>query len=179
MRNKKLVCMLLCFAIMCSFFSGCSFLNKKSPELGKWHAEVKLSEMSETLPDDYQFVLSLIAGSVAFEVDVEFFDDGTFLYIMNADKLKESISDSVSTVAGLFIQEDVSKFTDGIIEAVIERYLFGSDSECNGTYVIEGNTITANADNKVLKFEIKGKHLFQLDSNGELGFRFSKVNEEG
>ena len=157
---------------------GCFKEDKVSPEIGKWHGEVKLSELTDSMESEYQFLLTLIAGSTAFEVDVEFYDDGTFAYSMNADKMKETISSSVSTVASWFIDQDISTFTNRIIDAAVQELLLGSDTECYGTYTVDDKDITANGDDgTVLYFEIKGSSLYLVDEYGSTIMRFSKVNE--
>ena len=176
---KRTLCVALSLIFLVSALAGCCITKKQSPEIGKWHGEVKLSEVTESMSGEYQFLLTLIAGSTAFEADVEFYEDGTFAFSMNADKMKEAISSSVSTVAGFFIDQDISAFTDRIIEAAVSEVLLGSDTECYGTYTFDDNSITAiGDDNTTLYFEIKGKTLYLVDEYGDTIMRFSKLKEE-
>ena len=175
---KRFLCIALSLIFVSVLLGGCLMPKEENSEIGNWHGEIKLSDLTDSMAEEYQFLLTLIAGSVAFDVDVSFYEDGTFEYSMNTDDIKDSISSSVSTVAGWFIDQDISSFTNRVVDAVVEEFLLGSDTHCSGTYTVVGDIITANGDDHtVLQFELKDNYLYQLDENGESILRFSKVND--
>lgn len=126
------------------------------PEVGVWHAEIKLSDISGSMSDEDKALMSMLAGNIMFEIDSEFCKDGTFTYVMNIDKLQEAISNSVSTVLGFFMKYDISLFTDRLVEAALQDALQSSKQNYSGKYTrSESNLITAS-DGDILYFKVTG-----------------------
>ena len=147
------------------------------PEAGSWHAEVKLSSI-KSIPFWQRALLSIVAGNVAFEVDLELTDHGTFSYETNTDALKEKIADSAGTVAGFFVKNiDLSEIIDRCVEAVLPENILGSaDRECYGVFIKgeDGMLTAVNTKGETLYFKLFGKKLVQLDKDGETVLTFER-----
>ncbi|MBQ7670067.1 MAG: hypothetical protein IJS45_05035 [Clostridia bacterium] len=179
MRLKKLGVLMLAVLFAAALFSGCDLFKEEKvigPEVGAWHAEIKLNDVSGSMSDEDKALMSMLAGNIMFEIDAEFCEDGTFTYVMNTDKLKESLSSSLSTVLGFFMNYDISLFTDRLIEAALQDALQSSKYNYAGTYEsFEDNLIMAS-DGDMLYFKVNGKTLIQLDDSGNEVVRFTKVS---
>lgn len=178
--TRKLTCISAAILLV-SLVAGCSQVDEKQkkigPEVGKWHAEIRIGDVSGSMSDEDQFLLSLLAGDIMFEIDAEFCEDGTFIYVMNTDKLQKAISDSVSTVLGYFMSFDISLFTDRLVEATLCDGLQDSKHDYNGTYTTSESGLISAKDGAVLNFMIKGNTLVELDSEGNEILEFTKISE--
>ena len=170
MKKMKII---VCCILLMSTFLGCS-KKEVGAEVGKWHAEVKVQDISQSITESDSMILTMLAGSTLFEIDVEFTKDGTFSYVTNMDKLQDEISKSVSAILGFFIDFDISLFTDRIVEAAIQN----SKQEYHGSYVkSESNLITAE-DGDQLFFKLEGKKLIQIDDAGNEIMEFIKETDD-
>lgn len=199
MKTTKIFCTIAIFSIVCSMvLSGCGVTDSESnktsessvveekspgPEVGKWHAEYKISDIDEdSMAEEDRVLLSMLAGNLMFEMDVEFCEDGTFTYTINTDEVKEAVSNSVSKIASYFIDIDLSLFTDRLVEAAFEDVMSNTQSEYVGDYsVSDDGLITANDEGllkgskpSTLYFKIISKHIVQVDENGEQVFVFKQ-----
>lgn len=180
MAIRKVLVLMLVFLLILVVFSGCNQVTEKQreagPEIGKWHAEIKISDVSGAMSDEDRLLLSMLAGDIMFEIDAEFCEDGTFTYVMNTDQLQEAISTTVSTVLGYFMKYDISLFTDRLVEAALQDALQSSKQNYSGNYTrSESNLITATDGDK-LYFKISGNTLIQIDNNGNDVLKFVKVS---
>lgn len=199
MKNAKKFSIILILILLCLFaFSSCgeansSFntgaettteaQNKPGPEVGKWHAEYKISDIDESsMAEEDKMLLSMLAGNIMFEMDVEFCEDGIFTYTINTDEIKESISNSVSKIASLFIDIDLSLFTNRLIEAVFEDVLDSTQSEYVGEYTTSDNELIIAKDDGLLKgseeavlyFRMISRRIVQVDEEGNQAFVFKQ-----
>lgn len=183
MMNRKrmyIMAVLVCLAIAV-LVSGCSGSEQGEtekvigPEVGSWHAELKLSDIdTDGMNDEDKLLFSMLAGNIMFEMDAEFLEDGTFSYVINTDKLEDGLSQSVSTIAGYFLDFDISLFTDRLIEAALSEVTQNLKDDYIGTYTVEGDIITAE-DEGTLYFKVSANRLIQLDEEGNEFVRFEKV----
>lgn len=178
MKVKRVVSFVLAAVLMLTFFSGCSQSEKKKekgPEIGKWHAEIKLSDVAGSMSEDDRMLMSMLAGNIMFEIDVEFCEDGSFTYIMNTDKLQEEISNSINKIIGFFFSYDVSLFVDRLVGTVLQDSFQSSKKEYAGKYTrSESNLITAT-DGDTIYFKVTDGYLIQIDDEGNNILRFTKV----
>ena len=166
----------MCTLMLVSCNQGEQHKKEVGPEVGKWHAEIKLSDISDSMSDEDKTIMAMLAGNIMFEIDAEFGEDNSFTYVMNTDQLQKSVSDSVSTLIGFFFDFDVSLFTDRIVEAALQDALHSSKQDYAGTYTrSESNLITAT-DGETLYFKVNGTSLTQIDEEGNTIIRFSKVS---
>lgn len=199
MKRVKNISIIIVLTLLCGMvLSGCgeadtgtnqgsasSATEKKTPgpEVGKWHAEYKISDIDENeMAEEDRMLLSMLAGNLMFEMDAEFCEDGTFTYTINTDEVKEAVSDSVSQIASYFIDIDLSMFTDRLIEAAFEDVIETTQSEYVGEYTTsDDGLITANdegllkgSEPSVLYFKMISKRLVQVDAAGNQVFVFKK-----
>lgn len=188
MMNKKkvhIMAVLVCMAVAV-LFSGCNASGPGEtekvigPEVGSWHAELKLSDIhTDSMSDEDKMLFSMLAGNIVFEMNAEFLEDGTFSYVINTDELEEGLSQSLSTMAGYFMDFDISLFTDRLIEAALAEVTQNMKDDYIGTYTVEDDIITAE-DEGTLYFKVSANRLIQLDENGNEFVRFEKAaNSEG
>lgn len=95
MKKQKWISLLLVLVLVCNvLITGCDSNRSKDEigmEVGKWHGEVKLSDLSgNSMSEEDKSMLALLAGNIFFDIDVEFCKDGTFSYEVNTDKLEEA-----------------------------------------------------------------------------------------
>lgn len=180
MKSKRKLACILAVILIVTLFAGCSQADEQQkeigPEVGKWHTEIRISDVSGSMSDEDRLLLSMLAGDIMFEIDAEFCEDGTFTYVMNTDQLQKAISDSVSTVLGYFISFDISLFTDRLVEATLRDEIQGSKHDYNGTYTTSESGLITAKDGAVLNFKIKGSALIELDSDGNEILTFTKVS---
>ena len=174
MKMKKISCCVISILLLSVFLlSGC---KNKGPELGKWHAEMKLSNISDSsLSIEDRTLLALLGGKTVFEIDVEFFEDGSFAYEMNTDKLEDAVSNSISTVLEMFIGFDLSLFVDRLVEAAMQDVMEGSKRNYYGKYKVGDDDLIIATDGDELYFRVAYGRLIQLDSDGEEIVKFTKV----
>lgn len=202
MKKSRIISIIMVLTIFIGLiFSGCGETNSGDdqssevsvteaktigPEVGKWYAEYKISDIDENqISEDDRLLLSMLAGNLMFEMEAEFCEDGTFTYTINADEVKEAVSNSVSQIASFFIDIDLSLFTDRLIEAAFEDVMNAKQSEYVGEYsVSDDGLITANdegllkgSEPAVIYFKMISKHLVQLDEEGNQVFVFKQSDE--
>lgn len=176
MKRIRIISFVLLAVLLATTLTGCGEEKTIGPEVGKWHGELSISDLSGSLSDEDRLLLNMIAGDVFYEIDVEFFEDGTFTYNMNTDKLKESVSDSVSTLISFFISIDVSLFTDRLVEAAIKDVLGGTKQFYSGKYTKSETGIITATDEINILFELDSNLLTQIDSSGNAQLSFTKVS---
>lgn len=200
MKRVKIISIIMVLAFLCCLaLSGCggtdtganqmsessvSEVKTPGPEVGRWHAEYKISDIDENeMAEEDRMLLSMLAGNLMFEMDAEFCEDGTFTYTINTDEVKEAVSDSVSQIASYFIDIDLSMFTDRLIEAAFEDVMETTQSEYVGEYTTsDDGLITANdegllkgSEPSVLYFKMISKRLVQVDEEGNQVFVFKQA----
>ena len=178
MTRNKWICLILVAILSLSVLFGCgqSGSAKIGLEVGKWHAELKVSDLRDSMSDDDRLVMSMLAGNIMLEVDAEFCEDGTFTYEMNTDKLEEAVSDTISTVFGFFFDFDISLFTDRLLETAMQNALQGSKQDYWGTYTKDENDLITAVDGESLYFKASSSRLVQLDAAGNEVLTFKKVS---
>jgi len=171
---------LLSILLICScILSGCSKPADKAAgkEIGKWHAEVNLSDIdTSSLSDEDQAILALVAGNCLMEIDVEFSDDGTFTYVVNTDDLEEAVSGSVGNLVGLFISSNISSLINNFVSVLLKSSIDAS-SDMYGRYTVDDQgIITADSTSgTTLYFSVYGNNvLIQTDENGSELQKFNK-----
>ena len=207
MTKNRIITAVLAVLVLCSAlaFSGCgTVINSISdlfgngnqsgqsgeeeietiPEAGSWHAAVKLSSI-KSVPFWQRALLSIVAGNIAFEVDLEIeqtdialYPAGTFSYETNTDSLKKKVAESAGTVAGFFLKNvDLTEIIDRAVEGVLPENIMGSaDRNCYGVFTKEpGGMINAvNTKGDPLFFKSFGKKLVQLDEEGNSVLTFER-----
>ncbi|MCR5611636.1 MAG: hypothetical protein K6F68_07420 [Clostridiales bacterium] len=149
------------------------------PESGNWHAEALFSgqPIRDAIPLWARLLIATLAGNTAFEIDVEFSDDGTFTYETNTETLKKAASGSANTLLGFFVKDlDLSLFIDNALNAILPETAVGKNRDCYGTYERDedGMLTVTTTDGTVLYFRAFGKKLVQFDENGELLLTFTR-----
>lgn len=179
-KLKKITGIIALVLAVAMLFTGCAAQGggkpAPGPEVGVWHAEIKLSDLSGSMSDEDKMLMSMLAGNIMFEVDAEFTEDGSFTYIMNTDKLEEAISGSVSTILGFFMSFDVSMFVERLVEAAMKDAMASSKQEYYGTYTKADDGLITATDGENLYFKVSASTLLQVDQNGEKVLRFKKVS---
>ena len=177
---KRLFCILFVPLFICFVCSACSNagpVKEVGPEIGKWHATISLNCVNdESIAEEDKLMLSMLAGDTLFEIDAEFFEDGTFSYEINTDKLEESISKTVNTVLGFFVKYDVSLFVERLVNAATKDTVHLEKMKYYGTYSKDNNTITA-VDEYYLFFNINDDTLSQIDGDGSIIAIFYRVTD--
>ena len=177
---RKILIFTLVLLLALAVFSGCNQSTEKQlkvgPEVGKWHAEIKISDVNSSMSDEDRLLLSMIAGDIMFEIDAEFCEDGTFTYVMNTDQLQEAISNSVSTVLGFFMKYDITLFTDRLVEAALQDALKSSKKDYSGNYTKSESNLIIATDGDNLYFRAGSNTLVQIDDNGNDVLKFTKVS---
>ena len=144
------------------------------PEVGRWHAEYRLSDMdSGSMSEEDRLIMTMLAGDIMFEIDLEFKEDGTFTYTMNTDQMRDAVSQSLNTIIGFFIRIDVSLFTDRLLEAAFREVMNEYQEYCAGTYTADGDTLYADADGEELRFRCENGRIVQLDGDWRVFLTFS------
>lgn len=166
---------IVCFSLTAC---GASQEAKETPaELGKWHANYKLSDMdSSSMNDEDKALFSMLAGNTVMEIDVEFCEDGSFTYDINTDKIEKAVSKSVSTFTSWIFDYDISVFTDRLVEAALQDVLSGSKNNYLGDYTKSKDGIITAIDGDKLLFKIKANRLIQIDDNGDEVITFTKAD---
>lgn len=176
MKKRSCFSIILLAVFLLTFLSACGEAPKSepAPEIGKWHADIKLSDMdTDDLEDEDKALFTMLAGNVVMGVDAEFLEDGSFSYTINTDAIKEEVSKSIAKVASWFIDFDVSLFTDRIVESAMDDVISGAKTDYLGDYTKEDGIIKA-VDGDVLLFKIKANKLIQIDDDGNQVIAFSK-----
>ena len=127
------------------------------------------------MSEDDRMLISMLAGNTAFEVNVEFCEDGTFTYEVSTDEVEEALSDSVSKIASFFVDFDVSMFTDRLISAAFDDVLKSEKTEYYGTYKSKDGVITATDDDgETLLFKVTANRLTEIDSKQKSVLSFKR-----
>ncbi len=177
-RIIKITAVILILAVMATLMAGCEADEKKpGPEVGKWHAEVKIKDLGSSMSDEDKAILAMLAGNIMFEVDVEFAENGTFSYFMNTDKLESAVSNSFTTILGFMLNFDISLFVDRIVEAVLQDMIKTSNYAFSGEYATsESELITATDSSGFnIYFKVYGGSLVQVNDNGDKILTFTKA----
>ncbi len=181
---KKITCllfMLLSF-VLCMLVTACSngTETKETPaEIGKWHAEYKLSDMdSSGMDDEDKALFSMLAGNTVMGIDVEFCEDGSFTYVINTDEIENAVSKSISTFTSWVFDYDISIFTDRIVEAALQDVMDGTKTDYIGDYTKTEEGIIKAVDEDVLLFKIKANKLIQIDENNNQVLVFTKGEKQ-
>lgn len=170
---KRIIVITVAAFIIVVTASGCS-LKRRGPEVGKWHAEVNVSDLNLSAED--RTIVSLLAGNIAYEVDVEFFEDGTYSYVMNMDKFREEIQKSTSTIVGLFFGFNIDVFIDRLVGLFLDSC--GATERNNyGSYTVDENDVITAVGSDTQYFKVMGGALQQLDENGQVVLTFSKAED--
>lgn len=195
MKKVRTVSIIMVLIALCVLFlPGCGDADtgvnqgaekKPRPEVGKWHTEYKVNDIDDDeMAEEDRLLLSMIAGNVMFEMNVEFCEDGTFTYTINTDEVKEEIADSVSKITSFFIDIDLSMFTDRLVEAVFDDVLETGQSEYVGEYTVADDGLITAKDEGLIKgsepaviyFKMISKRLVQVDEEGNQVFAFKQAD---
>lgn len=172
-------CLLLGFVLILSiFFSACGGSSEKQvePEVGKWHADYKLSDIdTSSMSDEDRATMALLSGNVVMGIDAEFFEDGSFSYSVDTDQVKEGFSKTINSITSWFLDFDISIFTDRIIEAALRDVMSGTKMDYLGDYTKSEDGLIMAVDEDVFYFRTKANRLIQIDSEGNDVLIFSKV----
>ncbi len=165
---KRVVAILFVF-ILLFISSGCS---KTGLEVGKWHGVVDLDSLD--LSDDDRLIITLLAGSVAYEIDAEFRDDNTYSYVMNMEQFRDGIKQSASTIIGVFLGFDLDVFVDRIFDLVFDE-MDMTEYSSYGTYSVDDNGIITAVGSEALYFRVSSGVLEQLGDSGQVIMSFDRV----
>ena len=179
---KKLVSVFAVMLVVVCSITGCSFSsgNKEEttqkpqpePEVGKWYGHVNISDLNLSAED--RAIFSLLAGNIAYEMDVEFCEDNTYSYVMNMYKFREEIQKSASTILGYFINFNLDLFVDRIVDLVLDSYGATERSSYGNYTVAEDGLITAvGSDTQYFKYTSGTLH--QLNEDGQVILTFTKT----
>lgn len=181
MKRTMVALYVLLSLILCVSVTACSnnVETKETPaEIGKWHADYKLSDMdSSGMNDEDKALFSMLAGNTVMGIDVEFCDDESFTYDINTDEIEKAVSKSVSTFTSLFFDFDISVFTDRLVQAALQDVLSGSKNNYIGDYTKSDDGIITAIDGDKFFFKIKANRLIQIDDNGDEVLVFTKKTE--
>lgn len=182
MHMKKTTCIffLVLSIVICMCTTACGNseeVKEKPAEIGKWHADYKLSDMdSSGMADEDKALFSMLAGNTVMGIDVEFCEDGSFTYDINTDEIEKAVSKSVSTFTSWFFDYDVSIFTDRLVEAALQDVMSSSKNNYLGDYTKSDDGIITAVDGDKLIFKIKANRLIQIDDNGDEVITFTKAD---
>ena len=179
---KKLGSIFFALIIIVISCSGCSFPSQNSvdakdekqpgPEVGKWHGYVNINDLNLSTED--RAIISLIAGNIAYEMDVEFCEDDTYSYVMNMDKFREEIQKSASTILGYFISFNLDLFVDRIVDLVLDSY--GATARSSyGSYTVDEDGLITAVGSDTQYFRFTSGTLHQLNEDGQIILTFSKA----
>lgn len=177
-KIRRVLIILLVFAIgVFTTACGNDETAKEIPaEIGKWHADFKLSDMnSSEMAEEDKALFSLLAGNTVMGIDVEFFEDGSFTYDINTEEVEEAFSKSISTFASWIFDYDISMFIDRLVEAALQDVMSGSKNNYLGDYTKSEEGIITAIDGDKMLFKIKANRLIQIDDNGNEVLTFTKV----
>ena len=171
---RRCICAVLVLVLLiCPLLSACGG-EYGGPHVGSWHAKFKIGDLDlGSLSTSDNTILKMIGENVIFDINVDFSDDGTFLYKIDTDSLEKAVSGAANTVLGLFSDFDASALVNTLISLAATK-LFNSDkSSYFGTYTVDGDRITA-VDGSSLYFTIGDNKLTQTDRDGNVIAEFSR-----
>lgn len=182
MTKRRMIGLILVLVMTLTLFTGCDALSGQggqqaaaAPEVGVWHAEVRLSDLTGSMSDEDRMLMAMLAGNIAFEVDVQFYGDGTFAYLVNTDQLQKALSDTVNTMFGFFFSYDISLFTDRLLEMAMKDAMQDVKQSYYGTYTKDANDIITAVDGgEYIYFRLAVGRLIQIDSAGNEVLVFTK-----
>ena len=179
---KKLVSLFAVILVVIFSITGCSFSNENKattnqelqpgPEVGKWYGLVNISDLSLSKED--QTIVSLLAGNVAYEMDVEFCEDNTYSYVMNMDKFREEIQKSASTILGFFTSFNLDLFVDRIVDLVLDSY-GATERSSYGSYTVDEDGLITAIGSDTQYFRYTSGTLHQLNEEGQIILTFTKA----
>lgn len=179
---KKITCLIsiILSLVLCMCVTACGSggeVKEIPAEIGKWHADYKLSDMdSSGMAEEDKALFSMLAGNTVMGIDVEFCEDGSFTYDINTDEIEDAVSKSVSTFTSWFFDYDISIFTDRLVEAALQDVMNGSKNNYLGDYSKSDDGIITAIDGDKLLFKIKANRLIQIDDNGDEVITFTKAD---
>ena len=155
----SVVVFLLSLFIICFLFSACggSETVKETPaEIGKWHADYKLSDMdSSEMEEEDKALFSMLAGNTVMGIDVEFCEDSSFTYEINTEEIEKAVSKSISTFTSWIFDFDISLFTDRLVEAALQDVMSGSKNKYLGDYTKSSDGIITAIDEEKCFLKLK------------------------
>lgn len=180
MKKTTCVIFLVLSLVLCMCTTACGNseeVKEKPAEIGKWHADYKLSDMdSSGMADEDKALFSMLAGNTVMGIDVEFCEDGSFTYDINTDEIEKAVSKSVSTFTSWIFDYDISIFTDRLVEAALQDVMSSSKNNYLGDYTKSDDGIITAVDGDKLLFKIKANRLIQIDDNGDEVITFTKAD---
>ena len=81
MKRIKTICSFVSLTLIVCLLSSCFGETAKKTtgkEVGKWKAEIKISDLYDSMADEDRYFLSMLAGNIMFEVDTEFCEDNGY-----------------------------------------------------------------------------------------------------
>ncbi len=179
---KKLVSLLAVILVVVCSMTGCFFstenkatTNQKlqpGPEVGKWYGHVNISDLNLSAED--RAIVSLLAGNIAYEMNVEFCEDNTYSYVMNMDKFREEIQKSASTILGFFISFNLDLFIDRIVDLVLDSY-GATERSSYGSYTVDEDGLITASGSDTQYFKYTSGTLHQLNEEGQIILTFTKA----
>lgn len=177
---KKTLSIVLMLAMVLLTCAACGGAPKKEakPEVGKWHADYKLSDMNtDSMSDEDKATFAMLAGNIVMGIDAEFCEDGSFSYTINTDEIEDAISKSINTFTSWIFQFDVSIFIDRIVEAALQDVMKSSKTDYLGDYTKSDDGLITAVDGDTLLFRIKANRLIQIDEQGNDVITFTKAEQ--
>ncbi|MBQ6118073.1 MAG: hypothetical protein IJK98_02465 [Clostridia bacterium] len=174
--KQKLTAAAALLLVVCTVVTAasCGLLAKPGPEVGCWRAEINVKELD--LSEEDQFLLSLLVGKTACEIDVCFAENGTFSYVMAMDPFKDGLRQSASAIIGLLVGVNLDVFVDRIMGMALDAADVG-DSKCAGAYTVDANGLITAMGSETMYFTVNGGMLCQLDENGDPVLLFTKSGQ--
>ena len=175
MKKVSLCVSILLVLALLAGTAGCALsraARMPGPEIGSWHAEINMKDLDLTEED--RLLISLLAGTVAYEVDVTFGEDGAFRYVMNMDRFREGLQQSLSTVVGIFLGFDINVFLDRLVDLALDSAGTKNQTE-TGSYVTDSNGLITAVGGETLYFTLSGGTLYQTNAQGEPLLAFTKT----
>jgi hypothetical protein len=164
--------------LVCALLGGCAgFAQSKTvpapgPEVGRWHAEIRISDLN--LSDEDRVIMTLLAGNVAYETDLVFYDDGTFSWEMNMEQFRSGVREAAGTLVSLLLGFDLDLFIDRIVVLALESAGAGDQSDW-GSYTVDGSGLIVAAGNETRYFSYAYGKLRQLNGAGDVILVFSRA----
>ena len=171
--RRSICAVLALIMLICPLLCACGG-EYSGPQVGSWHADIKINDLDTgSLSSSDNMLLKLLGENIIFEINVDFSDDGTFVYKIDTDSLEKSISDAANAVLGSFSDFDASALVNTLVSMAATKLFNSEKSSYFGTYTIEDDRITA-VDGDTLYFTLDNNKLIQTDSDGDVIAEFSR-----